>query len=122
MAVCPELCESRKLLLSNFPASSIIRSRDETFPPYTSLTGVTLAPPNSRGIPVKEYYLTMNDVILNWNAVAIEANRVSHTDGSKEQNGPTLSSRALGIVHLAMYDAYARVTGTPVAEDTALDD
>src|SRR5882724_3994634 len=55
----------------------------------------------------------MNDVILNWNAVAIEANRVSHTDGSKEQNGPTLSSRALAIVHLAMYDAYAGVANTP---------
>lgn len=55
----------------------------------------------------------MNDVILNWNAVAIEANRVSHTDGSKEQNGPTLSSRALAIVHLAMYDAYAGVANIP---------
>lgn len=49
------------------------------------------------------------DSILNWNDVALEANRVSHTDGSKEQNGPTLSSRALAIVHLAMYDAFAGV-------------
>lgn len=53
------------------------------------------------------------DPILYWNDVALEANRVSHTDGSKEQNGPTLSSRALGIVHLAMYDAYAGVMGNP---------
>ena len=30
-----------------------------------------------------------------------------------EQNGPTLSSRALAIVHLAMYDAYAGVRGNP---------
>ncbi|NJK49298.1 vanadium-dependent haloperoxidase [Candidatus Gracilibacteria bacterium] len=51
----------------------------------------------------------MVDSILFWNAVALEANRVSHTDGSKEQNGPTLSSRALAIIHLAMYDAYAGV-------------
>ena len=36
-----------------------------------------------------------------WNAVALEANRVSHSDPDKrEQNGPTLSSRALAIVHL----------------------
>jgi hypothetical protein len=28
------------------------------------------------------------DCILAWNDVAIEANRVSHTDGNKEQNGP----------------------------------
>ncbi|MDQ3132360.1 MAG: phosphatase PAP2 family protein [Acidobacteriota bacterium] len=53
------------------------------------------------------------DSILNWNEAALEANRVSHTDGSREQNGPTLSSRALAIVHLAMYDAFAGVVNTP---------
>ena len=47
------------------------------------------------------------DPILAWNQVALEANRVSHTNGQNEQTGPTLSSRALAIVHLAMYDAYA---------------
>jgi membrane-associated phospholipid phosphatase len=52
----------------------------------------------------------MQDSILFWNAVALEANRVSHSDPDKrQQNGPTLSSRALAIVHLAMYDAYAGV-------------
>jgi hypothetical protein len=52
----------------------------------------------------------MTDSILFWNAVALEANRVSHSDPAKgEQTGPTLSSRALAIVHLAMYDAYAGV-------------
>jgi vanadium chloroperoxidase len=30
-----------------------------------------------------------------------------------EQTGPTLSSRALAIVHLAMYDAYAGVINDP---------
>jgi hypothetical protein len=47
------------------------------------------------------------DSILIWNQVALEANRVSHTNGKNEQTGPALSSRALAIVHLAMYDAYA---------------
>ena len=51
----------------------------------------------------------MKDPILLWNEVALEANRVSHTNGAGEQTGPTLSSRALAIVHLAMYDAYAGV-------------
>lgn len=52
------------------------------------------------------------DSILFWNAVALEANRTSHSDPAKgEQTGPTLSSRALAIVHLAMYDAYAAITG-----------
>ncbi|MDQ3750491.1 MAG: hypothetical protein M3367_15965 [Acidobacteriota bacterium] len=55
----------------------------------------------------------MMDSILFWNAVALEANRVSFSDPAKaEQQGPTLSSRALAIVHLAMYDAYAGVDGT----------
>src|SRR5688500_9743761 len=55
----------------------------------------------------------MQDAILFWNDVALEADRVSHTNfvdmGPNEQTGPTLSSRALAIVHLAMYDAYAGV-------------
>jgi hypothetical protein len=46
------------------------------------------------------------DPILYWNEVSLEANRVSHTNGKNQQTGPTLSARALAIVHLAMYDAY----------------
>lgn len=54
----------------------------------------------------------MQDSILFWNGVALEANRISHTNGKGEQTGPTLSSRALAIVHLAMYDAYRGTSGT----------
>lgn len=57
------------------------------------------------------------DAILYWNDVALEANKVSHTNGKNEQTGPTLSSRALGIVHLAMYDAYAGASGYPADLD-----
>lgn len=63
------------------------------------------------------------DPILYWNEVALEANRVDFTvgntsddptkKGKPEQGGPTLSSRALGIVHLAMYDAYAGIMQKP---------
>lgn len=53
------------------------------------------------------------DLILYWNDVALEANRVSHSNGANEQTGPTLSSRALAIVHLAMYDAFAGITKNP---------
>jgi len=53
------------------------------------------------------------DSILYWNDVSLEANRVSHTNGKGEQTGPTLSSRALAIVHLAMYDAIAGVAKNP---------
>ncbi|MFN0053553.1 MAG: chloroperoxidase [Planctomycetales bacterium] len=71
----------------------------------------------------------MSDPILLWNEVALEANRVSHTNGKGEQTGPPLSARALAIVHLAMYDAYAAVNtaaglppyfpGLPTAPGTA---
>lgn len=59
------------------------------------------------------------DHILYWNAVALEANRrdfsnVPGTDKpTSEQGGPNLSSRALAIVHLAMYDAHAGVVNVP---------
>lgn len=53
------------------------------------------------------------DPILYWNEVSLEANRISHTNGRNEQTGPPLSSRALAIVHLAMYDAFAGVSGNP---------
>ena len=53
------------------------------------------------------------DPILYWNEVSLEANRESHTNGKNEQAGPTLSSRALAIVHLAMYDAFAGASGNP---------
>jgi hypothetical protein len=47
------------------------------------------------------------DSILDWNAIALEANKQDHsgTYGAPEQGGPTRSSRALAIVHVAMYDA-----------------
>ena len=48
--------------------------------------------------------------ILIWNEIAPEANRVNHTNGQdKPESGPPRSARALAIVHLAMYDAYAGV-------------
>ena len=57
--------------------------------------------------------------IRYWNAIALEANRrdFSNEPGKDkpkpEQGGPTLSSRALAIVHLAMYDAYAGAINNP---------
>src|SRR5262245_41481530 len=47
------------------------------------------------------------DPILEWNAVALEANRISYSGGVvNDQLGPTRSSRALAIVHVAMFDAW----------------
>ncbi len=48
------------------------------------------------------------DAVLFWNEVAIEAGARDHTGMPPkfEQGGPTRTSRALAIVHLAMYDAF----------------
>jgi hypothetical protein len=54
----------------------------------------------------------MNDPILFWNSVVIENNRVDHTAPmTGVQGGPTRSSRATAIAHLAMHDAYFGVAG-----------
>jgi hypothetical protein len=59
------------------------------------------------------------DHILYWNEVALEANKrdFSNVPGtnkpSPQQGGPTLSSRALAIIHLAMYDAHAGAVKKP---------
>ena len=62
------------------------------------------------------------DPILFWNDVAIEVHRrdfafnkdpVSGDVIKPQQGGPTRTSRALAIVHIAMYDAWngAKATG-----------
>jgi hypothetical protein len=55
-----------------------------------------------------------NQPIIFWNEVALEANRRDFTFGNAEQGGPTLSSRALAMVHLAMYDAFAATSPSPM--------
>jgi hypothetical protein len=54
------------------------------------------------------------DVVLEWNAIALEAVIRDHsgTFGPPEQGGPTRASRALAIVHLAMFDAANAIDGT----------
>lgn len=47
------------------------------------------------------------DAILDWNWIACEAVAIDHTGtfGPAEQGGPTRASRAMAIVHVAMYDS-----------------
>ncbi|TXN33520.1 vanadium-dependent haloperoxidase [Methylobacterium sp. WL19] len=42
---------------------------------------------------------------LYWNHVALQMNRVTHSLGGPH-TGPTMSSRALGLLHLSMHDAF----------------
>lgn len=54
----------------------------------------------------------MEDPILFWNAVVSEMNRVDHTAPMMgRQGGPTRSSRATAIAHLAMHDAFFGIAG-----------
>jgi len=51
--------------------------------------------------------LLSSDPILDWNAIAIEVNRLSYSGGVvNDEVGPTRSSRALAIEHVAMFDAW----------------
>src|SRR5262245_46668543 len=67
-----------------------------------------------------------DDAILRWNAVALQAVVDDHsgTFGPAAHGGPTRSSWALAIVHIAMYDAVNAIDGShdpylPVTSPTA---
>src|SRR5689334_18281027 len=72
------------------------------------------------------------DSILFWNDVSLEAVARDHTGmpPKLEQGGPTRTSRALAIVHLAMYDAFNSIaklftpylSDLPVPPDSASQD
>jgi len=50
------------------------------------------------------------DVVRRWNEIAIDASGIDHA-GAREQLGPGRSSRAMAIVHIAMFDAINAVVG-----------
>ncbi|WP_168217335.1 vanadium-dependent haloperoxidase [Paracoccus liaowanqingii] len=54
--------------------------------------------------------------VLYWNHVGLEMNRITHSLGGP-QGGPTLSARALGLLHLAMHDAYFSVLGAGIGDN-----
>jgi len=54
------------------------------------------------------------DAVLYWNALALDAVANDHTPAlvsTADQGGPTRTSRALAIVHVAMYDALNSIEG-----------
>lgn len=51
------------------------------------------------------------DPALYWNLVALDVNRLAQTLKGARQGGPPMSARALGIVHLAMHDAWFGMHG-----------
>src|SRR5262245_20090861 len=54
--------------------------------------------------------LLSGDMVLRWNAVALSAVRNDYSTGHPiDQGGPTMDSRALAIVSIAMADATAAI-------------
>ena len=52
------------------------------------------------------------DCVLVLNQLALDLVAADFSDGhNASQGGPTRTSRALAIIHLAIHDAYALVTG-----------
>ncbi len=57
---------------------------------------------------------TGDDAVLQWNEIALQAVVEDHsgTFGPPAQSGPTRGSRALAIVHIAIYDAVNAIDGS----------
>jgi hypothetical protein len=61
---------------------------------------------------LEERCLLSGDVILQWNAVALDALKNDYALGhTPDQGGPTRDARALAIVHAAMFDALNSIRG-----------
>ena len=57
--------------------------------------------------------LLSGDIVLEWNALALEANKIDHGVGAPHLNaGPGRSARALAIVHGAIFDAINAIDGS----------
>lgn len=62
--------------------------------------------------PVEEELGLNENPVLYWNYVGLELNRLTHSVMGP-QNGPPLSARALGILHLAIHDAFFAIQPGP---------
>ncbi len=88
--------------------------------PPPTLRGFPAAPSQRAGFKprlesLEERCVPAVDVILEWNAVMLQANAVDHSGTAPEEGGPNLTARAFAIVSAAMYDAYNSIhpIGTP---------
>jgi hypothetical protein len=69
------------------------------------------------------------DPVLEWNLIAINADKTDHGQPVKSQGGPCKAARALAIVHVAVYDAVNSIYGSnlpylisvPLGKDSSVD-
>ena len=71
-----------------------------------SINGFTGLPTGNAGLPTNSNSPSNLNVVAKWNRIAVDASGFDHSAvGAKQQTGPTRSSRAICIVHIAMHDA-----------------
>src|SRR5436309_15296520 len=106
--------------------------RDALGPRFDAVAGVRIAPPpRPNALP-----FDAGGTLRYWNQVAINASGLDHTPVAAgetrvfgEQFGPGRSSRAMAIVHIAIFDAVNAIVGgyrsytglAPVHPDTSID-
>ncbi|KAH7384127.1 phosphatidic acid phosphatase type 2/haloperoxidase [Phaeosphaeria sp. MPI-PUGE-AT-0046c] len=61
--------------------------------------------------PIEEPAEFGKNYILHWNLAGLELNRLAHSVGGP-QTGPPISARALGMLQLAVHDAYFAINAT----------
>ena len=77
---------------------SIRKPKEHREPIFISI--MVVLPPTGEPVEYNSNY------ILYWNSVALDLNRLTVSLFNGPQNGPPSASRALGILHLAINDAY----------------
>ena len=76
-------------------------------------TALVHPPSNPTDCATDDFFIRYATTILNINKLALELVAKDFSDGHAPNNGgPTKTSRALAITHLAARDAYAQVIGT----------
>lgn len=72
----------------------------------------------AKPVPPTQEGTSLLDFVLRWNRIAIDASGLDHTPVQSGENrvfgeavGPGRSSRAMAIVHIAMFDAMAAIEG-----------
>src|ERR1051325_11062014 len=92
------------LLVSGFAcAGGASDSLQQTFGPnYQSAQNLATSPRNGPRNDI--------DTVRRWNRIAIDASGFDHAN-AREQLGPGRASRALAIVHIAMFDTVVAVAG-----------
>jgi hypothetical protein len=101
------------------------------------IVGLALPMPSAEAKDSCKHRLTGAELLRRWNGIAIDASGLDHTPNGPgvpvhtfgEQFGPTRASRAMAIVHIAMFDSidaivggYQSYTGIPSARDHSRDE